>query len=62
MSVKTELKYKDEYCTEFVLKQIETVKKYFGISKSKRVYALDRWCRREYFLCEDKIYVICFDY
>ena len=62
MSVKSQLKYKDEYCTEFVLKQIETVKKYFGINGSKRVYALDRWCRREYFLCEDKIYVICFDY
>lgn len=28
---KEDLKYKDEYCTEFVIKQIETVKKYFGI-------------------------------
>ena len=31
MRLKDRLKYKDEYCTELVLKQIETVKKYFGM-------------------------------
>ena len=62
MRLKDRLKYKDEYCTELVLKQIETVKKYFGISSSKRIYTLDRWCRREYFLCDNKVYVICFNY
>ena len=62
MRFKDRLKYKDKYCTELVIKQIETVKKYFGISNSKRVYALDRWCRREYFLCDNKVFVICFNY
>lgn len=62
MRLKDRLKYKDKYCTEFVLKQIDTVKKYFKIPNSKRVYTLFTWCRREYFLCEDKVYVICFDY
>lgn len=63
MKFKQRLKYsKDEYCTEFVIKQIETVKKHFGIPNSKRVYALERWCRREYFLCDNKIYVMCFKY
>ena len=62
MSIKTQLKHKDEYCTEFVIKHIETVKKYFGISSSKRVYALDWWYDRYYFLGGDKIYAVYFDY
>ena len=62
MKLKNRLKNKDEYCTKFVLKQIETVKKYFGISNSKRVYALDWWCDRYYFLCDDKVYAVYFEY
>ena len=62
MRLKDRLKYKDEYCTKLVLKQIEAIKKYFGISNSKRVYALSKWCGKEYFLCDKKIYVICFGY
>lgn len=62
MSVKSQLKYKDQYCTEFVIRQIEALKKYFDISNSKRVYAFDWWCGRYYFLCEDKIYAVDFDY
>ena len=53
---------KDKYCTEFVLAQIETVKKYFSIPNSKWVYALDWWCDRYYFLCENKVYAVYFDY
>lgn len=62
MGLKERLKYKDEYCTKFVLKQIDTVKKYFGISHSKRVFALDWWFDRYYFLCGDKVYAVYFDY
>ena len=62
MILKNRLKYKDEYCTKFVIKQIDTVKKYFSISNSKRMYALDWWVDRYYFLCEDKVYAVNFDY
>ena len=62
MRLKEQLKYKDEYCTKFVLKQIDTVKKYFGISHSKRVFALDWWFDRDYFLCGDKVYAVYFNY
>lgn len=62
MSVKDQLKWKDEYCTEFVEGQIAAVKKFFGINQSKRVYALDWWVDRYYFLCDDRVYAVYFDY
>lgn len=62
MNIKKQMIHTDKYCTIFVGKQISAVKKYFGITNSKRVYTLGSWQGREYFLCEDKVYVVDFDY
>ena len=62
MNIKKQLSHTDIYCTKFVLAQINAIKKYFGINKAKRVYSFDRWCNRNYFLCDNKIYVTDFDY
>ena len=62
MLTKNDLKYKDIYCTDFVIAQINALKKYFDIPNSKRVYALGWWNDRYYFLCRNKIYAVYFDY
>ena len=43
---KEDLKYKDEYCTKYVLKEIDLIKKYFKIKPNKRVFAFYIWCGR----------------
>jgi len=55
-------KYKDEYCTKFVLKQIDFIKKYFNIPFDKRVFWLERWCGRDYFLCGNRVFIVEFEY
>lgn len=62
MNIKKQWLHTDIYCTKFVLTQINAIKKYFGINKTKRVYSLGGWDTRDYFLCDNKIYVIDFDY
>ena len=62
MRLKDRLKYKDKYCTKFIIAQINAVKKYFNIPNSKRVYALGWWCDRDYFLCDNKVYAVYFDH
>ena len=63
MNVKNQMRKKDKYCTEFVAKQIASVKNFFGIPKSKRVFALDNWCDRyDFFLCGDNVYAVYFEY
>ena len=53
-------KHKDKYCTDFTAKQIGLIKKYFNIKPNKRVFTFYRWCGREYFLCENTVYIATF--
>ena len=53
---------KDKYCTKFTSKQISLIKKYFKIKPNKRVFAFYSWCKREYFLCDNKVFICRFNY
>ncbi len=54
--------HKDKYCTKYTIEKINLIKKYFKIKSNKRVFAFYIWCRREYFLCDNKVYIVCFDW
>ena len=53
-------KYKDKYCTNLMLKEVNLIKRFCNISKNKRVYIIGKWNNREYFLSENKVYVAKF--
>lgn len=55
-------KYKDEYCTKLMLGLADLVKKECNITPSKRMFIVGGWNGREYFLCDDKVYVANFEY
>lgn len=62
MELKQITKYKDKYCTDFVISQILALKKYFNINSSNRIFYLERWNDRSYFLCKNRIFVIGFEF
>lgn len=53
-------KYKDEYCTKLLLSLADIVKNKCKIPSSKRMFIFNGWNGREYFLCDDKVYIVNF--
>ena len=52
--------YKDEGYTKLKLKETALIKEQCNLSRNKRVYILGAWNSREYFLCENKVFIVCF--
>ena len=62
MELKDIKKFKDKHCTRFILAQIDCLKTICKLNKNARVYYLDTWQLKSYFLCGNKIYVATFKY
>lgn len=55
-------KFKDEYCTRFILAQIDCLKTMCKSNKNARVYYLETWQFKSYFLCGNNLYIATFNY
>ena len=53
-------KHKDKFCTKSTLNKVNLIKKACKTAKNQRVWALGNWNRREYFVSDDKIYIVQF--
>lgn len=60
-TLETIKKQKDKYCTKYVIREISLIKKHFKIKPNKRVFYFDTWCRRDYFFCDNKVFIARFD-
>ena len=48
-------KHKDKFCTKSTLNKVNLIKKACKTAKNQRMWALENWNRREYFVSDDKI-------
>ena len=53
-------KHKDKFCTKSTINKVNLIKKACKTAKNQRVWALGNWNRGEYFVSDDKIYIVQF--